>query len=82
MDNLVFLSQSALLYGSYYTIQIAVHRPFIPSPRKPSGISFPSLAICTNAARSCVHVLDVHSKRVGRPLPLSLVGLPVSERCG
>ncbi|KAJ3518564.1 hypothetical protein NM688_g9420 [Phlebia brevispora] len=65
MENLVFLSQSAHLYASYYALQITVHRPYIPSPRKPSGVSFPSLAICTNAARSCIHVLDVHAKRTG-----------------
>lgn len=67
-ENLVFLNQSAILYASYYQLQISVHRPFIPSPRKPSPLSFPSLAICTNAARSCTHVLDVQYKRTGIPL--------------
>ncbi|CDO71787.1 hypothetical protein BN946_scf184939.g11 [Trametes cinnabarina] len=65
-ENLLFLNQSANLYAQYYQLQIAVHRPFIPSPRKPSPLSFPSLAICTNAARSCIHVLDVQYKRTGR----------------
>ncbi|KAI0749212.1 fungal-specific transcription factor domain-containing protein [Daedaleopsis nitida] len=64
-ENLLFLNQSANLYANYYQLQIAVHRPFIPSPRKPSPLSFPSLAICTNAARSCIHVLDVQYKRAG-----------------
>ncbi|KAI0649560.1 fungal-specific transcription factor domain-containing protein [Trametes meyenii] len=64
-ENLLFLNQSANLYAHYYQLQIAVHRPFIPSPRKPSPLSFPSLAICTNAARSCIHVLDVQYKRAG-----------------
>ena len=58
MKDSDFLNQSACLYAAYYTVQIVVHRPFIPSPRKPSPLSFPSLAICTNAARSCIHVLD------------------------
>ncbi|TCD69092.1 hypothetical protein EIP91_008734 [Steccherinum ochraceum] len=61
-ENLLFLNQSAHLYAHYYQLQIAVHRPFIPSPRKPSPLSFPSLAICTNAARSCIHVLAVPFK--------------------
>ena len=82
-ENLLFLNQSANLYANYYQLQIAVHRPFIPSPRKPSPLSFPSLAICTNAARSCIHVLDMQYKRAGmptysnqaRPLP-SLSHLP------
>ena len=62
-ENILFLNQSAFLYSQYYQLQIAVHRPFIPSPRKPSPLSFPSLAICTNAARSCTHVLDVPYQR-------------------
>ena len=66
-ENLLFLNQSANLYANYYQLQIAVHRPFIPSPRKPSPLSFPSLAICTNAARSCIHVLDMQYKRAGMP---------------
>src|SRR5215471_16130262 len=62
-ENPAFFDQSAMLYATYYYIQILIHRPFIPSPRKPSPLSFPSLAICTNAARSCSHVLDVHHSR-------------------
>ncbi|KAI0930965.1 hypothetical protein AcV7_005003 [Taiwanofungus camphoratus] len=62
-ENILFLNQSATLYAFYYQIQITVHRPFIPSPRKPSPLSFPSLAICTNAARSCVHVLHFQFQR-------------------
>ncbi|OCH86476.1 hypothetical protein OBBRIDRAFT_737959 [Obba rivulosa] len=64
-ENLTFMNQSAHLYATFYQLQISVHRPFIPSPRKPSPLSFPSLAICTNAARSCIHVLDVQHKRAG-----------------
>ena len=77
MENLVFLGQSALLYASYYTLQITIHRPFIPSPRKPSPLSFPSLAICTNAARSSIHVLDVQYKRTGMPLFSNQVRVPL-----
>jgi hypothetical protein len=61
--ELVWFLQSASLYSHYYHLQILVHRPFIPSPRKPSPLSFPSLAICTNAARSCVHVVDLQRRR-------------------
>ncbi|KIP05402.1 hypothetical protein PHLGIDRAFT_60579, partial [Phlebiopsis gigantea 11061_1 CR5-6] len=67
IENPIFFNQSASLYATYYHLQIIVHRPFIPSPRKPSSLSFPSLAICTNAARSCIHVLDVQYKRSGVP---------------
>lgn len=66
-----FFLQSYCLYSSYYHVQILIHRPFIPSPRKPSPLSFPSLAICTNAARSCSHVMDVYRCRSGKPVPYS-----------
>ncbi|EIW84600.1 hypothetical protein CONPUDRAFT_163679 [Coniophora puteana RWD-64-598 SS2] len=59
----IFLIQSCALYASYYHTQIIVHRPFIPLPRKPSPLSYPSLAICTNAARSCSHVVDACVRR-------------------
>ncbi|KAL1658888.1 hypothetical protein GGF50DRAFT_131425 [Schizophyllum commune] len=47
------------------TTKILVHRPFIPSPRKPSPLSFPSLALCANAARSLIHIVDIHLRRTG-----------------
>lgn len=73
MDINDFFMQSYSLYSSYYHVQILIHRPFIPSPRKPSPLSFPSLAICTNAARSCSHVMDVYRRRSGMPVPFSQV---------
>jgi hypothetical protein len=69
-DNEVFYDQSVMLYASYYHLQISIHRPFIPSPHKPSPmIAFPSMAICTNAARACSHVVDVKKRRSRRPMP-------------
>lgn len=59
----VFFQQSAILYATYYHIQILVHRPFIPRPGKPAPLSFPSLAICTNAAKSCSQVLQAHRRK-------------------
>ncbi|KAA1476285.1 hypothetical protein DENSPDRAFT_843199 [Dentipellis sp. KUC8613] len=76
-DDTFFL-QSASLYCTYYHLQILVHRPFIPSPRKPSPLSFPSLAICTNAARSCSHIVDVQRRR-SSATPLALFQLPVAN---
>ncbi|KAF9010740.1 fungal-specific transcription factor domain-containing protein [Cyathus striatus] len=67
--NELILKQSAALYATYYNIQIFIHRPFIPSPRNPHPVSFPSLAICTNAARSCCHVLESYSRLGALPLP-------------
>ncbi|KAJ6570907.1 fungal-specific transcription factor domain-containing protein [Mycena vulgaris] len=68
-ENQIFLDQSAALYASYYHAQILIHRPYIPAPGKEamSTTSFPSLAICANAARSCGHVLDIQTRR-GRGL--------------
>ncbi|KAJ7144802.1 fungal-specific transcription factor domain-containing protein [Mycena crocata] len=68
-ENQIFLDQSAALYASYYHAQILIHRRFIPAPGKESisTSTFPSLAICANAARSLGHVLDVQTRR-GRGL--------------
>ncbi|KDQ52659.1 hypothetical protein JAAARDRAFT_183930 [Jaapia argillacea MUCL 33604] len=71
----LFFTQSALLYAHYYHIQIMIHRPFIPSPRNPSTLSFPSLAICTNAARSCVHIMDLLFKRNGSVPPQMIMNV-------
>ncbi|KAF7325582.1 Fungal-trans domain-containing protein [Mycena kentingensis (nom. inval.)] len=62
LDNPIFIDQSAALYASYYHAQITLHRGFIHG-RQSSNLPFPSLAICTNAARSCGHVLALHSQR-------------------
>ncbi|KZV61983.1 hypothetical protein PENSPDRAFT_658517 [Peniophora sp. CONT] len=57
-----FFSQSAHLYLQYHTTQIMVHRPFISTSHR-TPIPFPSLAICTNAARSLTRITDVLHKR-------------------
>ncbi|KAJ7144798.1 fungal-specific transcription factor domain-containing protein [Mycena crocata] len=69
-QDLICLNQSACLYVTYY-VQILLHRPFIPSPENTTSLSstsFPSLAICANAARSCAHVMELQSKRGAGPL--------------
>jgi hypothetical protein len=63
----LFRKQSSALHATYYYLQTFIHRPFIPSPRNPTPGVFPSLAICTNAARSCCHVLESFHKL--SPLP-------------
>lgn len=72
-EDLVFLNQSSVLYMKYYQLQIFIHRPFLPTSRKSSRLTLPSLAICTNAARSCIHVSDVQCRRNGTPLAYSRV---------
>jgi hypothetical protein len=67
-ENLLFFNQSATLFTNYYFVQILIHRPFISPPSKPSSMTFPSLAICTNAARSCCHVADIQNQRGACPL--------------
>lgn len=42
--------------SAYYSCQILVHREFLAPPRAKLH-SFPSLAICSNAARSLSHLL-------------------------
>ncbi|GJE89783.1 Zn(II)2Cys6 transcription factor [Phanerochaete sordida] len=74
-EDLAFLKQSSFLYSSYYGTQINIHRQFIPLPHKPSKLAFPSLAICTNAARSTIHVLDTQFRRSGLSPFLNMAGL-------
>ncbi|KAJ4482595.1 fungal-specific transcription factor domain-containing protein [Lentinula aciculospora] len=51
----VSLLQSTMLYTSYYWMQ--VHRKFIPGPGRETILNgFPSMAICANAARSCIRI--------------------------
>ncbi|KAK0467106.1 fungal-specific transcription factor domain-containing protein [Desarmillaria tabescens] len=69
-ENLVHCKQSATLLGAYYNLQILIHRPFIAAHRHSSKWPFPSLAICTNAARSCAHIVDIQYRRGGK-FPLS-----------
>ncbi|THU77325.1 hypothetical protein K435DRAFT_738552 [Dendrothele bispora CBS 962.96] len=72
----VFFSQSAILYQLYYWIQIQVHRTFIPRPGQSSGpLSFPSLEICTNAARSAIRVCETHIKKKSLLYPHFLISL-------
>ncbi|KAF7323607.1 Zn(2)-C6 fungal-type domain-containing protein [Mycena kentingensis (nom. inval.)] len=63
-EKSTFATQSACLYASYYHVQIQIHRIFIPSPSndRPLSSSFPSLAICANAARACSHVMEVQAR--------------------
>ncbi|KAF9256384.1 hypothetical protein L218DRAFT_881828 [Marasmius fiardii PR-910] len=59
----LFFQQSAILYATYYWVQIQVHRPFIPRPGQESPLPFPSLTICANAARSTVNILEISQAR-------------------
>ncbi|PCH38618.1 hypothetical protein WOLCODRAFT_136368 [Wolfiporia cocos MD-104 SS10] len=73
-----FLNQSAHLYITYYQLQIFIHRPYLQSPHRKSSQTFPSLAICTNAARACIHILDHQYKRTGFLMFSDQTGLFVS----
>ncbi|KAJ7890934.1 fungal-specific transcription factor domain-containing protein [Mycena olivaceomarginata] len=66
-----FFDQSVFLFCTYYQVQMTIHRPFIPTIRAGGETSLPSLAICTNAARSCSHVADMSRLRKnGVPVPV------------
>ena len=79
-QDTLFLTQAASLAATHYLFQIAVHRPFMSSTQRNSPLSFPSLIICTNSARSCIQVLDVLYKRTGTPYFRSMVCLGSSFR--
>jgi len=74
-DNIRF-EQQAMLRLTYHYVQITIHRPFIPvlsAGGKASPLSFPSLAICTNAARSNSHILEQYSGRWEDTSPLAYI---------
>ncbi len=61
-----WLIQSTLLHCKYYSCQLLLHRAFITESGATDGypaVEFPSLAICTNAARSIVHIVEVTKAR-------------------
>ncbi|KAF5353849.1 hypothetical protein D9758_010559 [Tetrapyrgos nigripes] len=59
----IFFTQSALLWSTYYSVQIQVHRRFIPQTGYSGESRFPSLSICVNAARLCIGVVEAHLRR-------------------
>ncbi|KAK0442224.1 fungal-specific transcription factor domain-containing protein [Armillaria borealis] len=70
-ENGIFLHQSAGLYCIYYMAQILIHRPFLHTD---SPLSIPSLVICTNAARSCTRILEVHMSTMKIVTPHIIMG--------
>ncbi|KAJ6587220.1 fungal-specific transcription factor domain-containing protein [Mycena vulgaris] len=78
--NRLHFEQSALLYTSYYNVQILLHRPYIPAPLEASlPGAHPSLAICNNAARSCARIFDAQDQ-AGIPINPNI--LPVVFTAG
>ncbi|KAF5323168.1 hypothetical protein D9758_016788 [Tetrapyrgos nigripes] len=80
--NNIHLVQSATLHAVYYWIQMHAHRFFIPMLNRggPVVIKSPSVAICMNAGRSCVNILDALFKRhryLTPPLPPALFNASV-----
>ncbi|KAJ7598897.1 fungal-specific transcription factor domain-containing protein [Mycena floridula] len=61
----VFFAQSVQIYCSFYHLQILVHRPFLQKSEKISPQFKASLAICTNAARSCINAVDTYHRHTG-----------------
>ncbi len=64
-EDPLHLMQSATLLGHYYQVQIAVHRPFLSAACRDSPLSFPSVIICNNGARSTVQMLEQVYNRLG-----------------
>ncbi|KAH7106046.1 fungal-specific transcription factor domain-containing protein [Auriculariales sp. MPI-PUGE-AT-0066] len=59
MKNSRWFAQSAVLRVGYFNAQMLLHRPFMFQPK----LGLPSLAICTNAARSCAATLEIQMLR-------------------
>ena len=71
-----------MLYATYHWVQIQVHRPFIPRPGQEPVLPFPSLAICSNAARKIIHIMEtLQNRRDGGMVALEMVpNILVSNR--
>ncbi|KAL0956386.1 hypothetical protein HGRIS_002533 [Hohenbuehelia grisea] len=75
-EDPVFFHLSANIFSMYYYTQILVHRPFITAVQGSTSLSFASLAICTNSARACCHLLDTQRRRGPlSPLPTTQASL-------
>ncbi|KZV60490.1 hypothetical protein PENSPDRAFT_593994, partial [Peniophora sp. CONT] len=62
----VLYKQAASVSARFYEMQIIIHRPFIASQQ--SSV-LPSLAVCSNAARSCSRVLQTVNQRFPGSVP-------------
>ena len=85
-QDTIFLCQSAALHASFYHAQICVHRDSLSSPQHTASSAtdpHPSLAICKNAARACIHVLHVQHARTGTlsSQVLAPVHMPLFAAC-
>ncbi|KAE9383335.1 hypothetical protein BT96DRAFT_1009337 [Gymnopus androsaceus JB14] len=71
-DDVLF-AQTVMMHSNYYWVQIQIHKMFIRPGLLSTG-NFPSLAICTNASRAYIHILDAYMARPGMPLLPYYVG--------
>ncbi|KAL1718460.1 fungal-specific transcription factor domain-containing protein [Schizophyllum commune] len=72
------MNQAVFLHCSYRQTQILIHRPFITAHPLAANPSFPSLTICTTAARACAHILDQQKRKTGAGLPYVMFAASVS----
>ncbi|KAJ7905871.1 fungal-specific transcription factor domain-containing protein [Mycena leptocephala] len=59
----LFFDQSAALHCFFYYTRILIHRPFIPAVRLTKQLELHALRSCTEAARACINVADIHRRR-------------------
>ncbi|KAL1673774.1 fungal-specific transcription factor domain-containing protein [Schizophyllum commune] len=71
--NAELRDQAMLLVAALYLAQIQLHRPFIVAPN--TSQSFPSLAICANAARTCLRMMERNSKMSFTPWPHAVMAI-------
>lgn len=74
MQDVVFSTQAATLYTTYYLVQILIYKPFIQRSSVAgkatrsritalSNFPFPAASICVKAAESCARILDSQMQR-------------------
>lgn len=66
--------EAAYTYSIFYTVQIFVHRPYIPTSKSKSQLSFPSLLIATSAARAIAKIVSSPEiQNFGSKVPISII---------
>ncbi|KAJ4481097.1 fungal-specific transcription factor domain-containing protein [Lentinula aciculospora] len=74
--NAVFFSQTVVLHHTFYFVQMTLHKKFVMRIASlEMKMSFPSLAVCANAARCTVNISQAHHQRGLHPLPWTLMTL-------
>jgi hypothetical protein len=81
IDDHIFANQSATLFLTYYIVQLLIYRPFLPSAHLYEGhveFSLPALAICINATKACLRILEIQLAAGMTDIPMAITASQIS----